>query len=123
MPRSGFQHLHVWQEAVRLAVATRTVCQALERSRRWHLRDQLARAATSVHANIAEGNGRDSPRDRLRFHTIAWASLLEVEALLVEVAADEALAPLATRCHPHVRRTTRLLAALRRSLRRPDPSG
>ena len=122
MPRSGFQHLHVWQEAVRLAVATRPVCQALERSRRWHLGDQIARAATSVHANIAEANGRDSRRDRLRILTIAWGSLLEVEALLVEAAADEQLTLLIARCHPYVRRTTRLLAAFRRSLRLPGPA-
>jgi four helix bundle protein len=70
-----------------------------------------------VHANIAEGNGRDTQKDRSRVLTIAWGSLLEVEALLAEAEHDHRLAPLVSACVPHARHTARLLAALRRSLR------
>ncbi|MGZ8456823.1 MAG: four helix bundle protein [Gemmatirosa sp.] len=114
---SGFRHLRVWQEAIRLAAATQPVCGELERSRRAHLASQLARAATSVHANIAEGNGRGGPRDRARVLTIAWGSLLEVEPLLAEAGSDRAIAHLLAPCEAHARHTGRLLAALRRTLR------
>ena len=42
--------------------------------------DQLDRAATSVPLNIAEGNGKYSPKDRCRFFDIAYGSALECAA-------------------------------------------
>ncbi|MDF1502725.1 four helix bundle protein [Roseisolibacter sp. H3M3-2] len=117
MPPSGFRHLRVWQKASKLTEGVRPLAEELRRTGRPHLADQLVRAATSVHANIAEGNGRESLRDRARFLTIAWGSLLEVEALLVEAAADRRVAPLVAPCQPHARHTGRLLAGLRRSIR------
>ena len=47
-----------------------------------HLRDQLARAASSVVLNLAEGSGRESPADQRRFFTIAFGSLRESQAIL-----------------------------------------
>ena len=112
----GFRRLRVWQEAFALAVAARPVCEALQHARRWHLADQLARASTSVHANIAEGEGRQSARDRSRHFLIARGSLQEVESLLSEAVMDPAIAPLASPCFTHARHTARLLAALLRTL-------
>ena len=106
----------MWQEAFALAVAVRPVCDALQRGRRWQLADQLARAATSVHANIAEGDGRSTPRDRSRLFLIARGSLLEVESLLNEAGIDRTVAPLTASCFTHTRHTARLLAGLLRSL-------
>jgi four helix bundle protein len=40
--------------------------------------DQLLRAAYSIGANLVEGNARPSPRDSIRFYSIALASLEEV---------------------------------------------
>jgi four helix bundle protein len=118
----GHRALRVWQEARLLAHDLGAVVDALVRERRWHLADQLARAATSVHANIAEGSGRRTRRDFAGFATIAWASLREVESLLEEVLdADPTLRSVAAPCLPRIRNTTRLLAGLLRALRRPDP--
>jgi four helix bundle protein len=44
--------------------------------------DQLQRAAISVVANIAEGNGRWHPKDRANFFLIARGSAFETLALL-----------------------------------------
>jgi four helix bundle protein len=58
---------------------------------RFHfLRDQLNRAALSVPANIAEGNGRFTPRDRRNFFIIARGSAHECVALL-ELASRRGL--------------------------------
>ena len=47
-----------------------------------HIKDQLSRASLSIPLNIAEGNGKRSPRDRRRFFEIARGSAMECAALL-----------------------------------------
>ena len=49
------------------------------------LTSQLRRAIVSVPANIAEGHGRNTPRDYAKHISIAKGSLLE-SATLVEIA-------------------------------------
>jgi four helix bundle protein len=46
------------------------------------VKDQLDRASTSLPLNIAEGNGKYSPKDRCRFFDIAHGSALECAAAL-----------------------------------------
>jgi four helix bundle protein len=47
-----------------------------------YLKNQLLRAASSVSLNLAEGSGKPSPKDRLRFYPIAMGSLRESQAAL-----------------------------------------
>ena len=48
----------------------------------YHLREQLNRAASSIALNLAEGRGRSSKKDQLRFFQIAMGSVRECQALL-----------------------------------------
>jgi four helix bundle protein len=56
-------------------------------------KDQLDRASTSIPLNIAEGNGKFSPKDRARFLEMARGSALEcaacLDVLLVRKLASE----------------------------------
>lgn len=54
---------------------------------RFALSQQIRRAATSVHLNIAEGSSRKSLADRKRFFEISRGSLIEIDAAL-DISAD-----------------------------------
>jgi four helix bundle protein len=117
-PRS-FRDLRVWQEAIALA---RDVLAAVERLPVGHgaLGDQAIRAATSVHANIAEGAGHHSTREFLRYLRIARASLAELEshtAFLLAAALVPAVE--AEAIETRRRHVQRLLTGLVRSLETP----
>ena len=47
-----------------------------------HLRDQMARASSSVVLNLAEGSAKGTIRDRVRFYRIALGSQRECFAIL-----------------------------------------
>jgi four helix bundle protein len=48
-----------------------------------HLKDQLSRASSSVALNLAEGRGKSTRRDQLRFFHIALGSARESQAVLI----------------------------------------
>jgi len=93
----GFRRLRAWQKADDLACTVFRLVALLPREHRW-LGNQIARAAVSVPANIAEGYGRGALRDYLRFLDIARGSLAELEYYLHflrknEIVGDKGLAP------------------------------
>ncbi len=77
----AFEKLLVYQKAVDFADA---VCQQTEKFPRGYgfLVDQLNRAALSISANIAEGNGRFTKPDRKNFFGIARGSVQECVPML-----------------------------------------
>jgi len=47
-----------------------------------HLKEQLARAASSIALNLAEGRGKSTRKDQARFFQIAFGSVRESQAIL-----------------------------------------
>ena len=76
-----YRDLLVWQKAMELALLCDDICDKLD-GRVGHVGTQIRRAANSVHANIAEGNGRFSRPDYLRYLSNANGELRELESHL-----------------------------------------
>ena len=80
--RGGFYTIAAWQKGDDLVVEIYEVTQKFPRHELYGLVSQLRRAAISVPANIAEGSGRRTIRDYIRFLYQARGSLTEVEYLV-----------------------------------------
>ena len=88
----SFRDLIVWQRAKQLARASQALCDRLPQPvQRW-LGDQILRASFSITGNIAEGRGRLSKAENVRFLLIARGSLNELESH-VEQASDLGYVP------------------------------
>jgi four helix bundle protein len=119
--RQGFKKLRTWQRADDLASAVFHAAQQIPGQHRW-LSSQITRAAVSVPANIAEGYGRGSLGDYLRFLDIARGSLSEVEYYIhfigKEALVSEEHLMKMTQLHSE---TGRLLYSLWQSLKAKSP--
>lgn len=78
----NFKDLRVWQQAHKLELLVYSLTMGFPRSELFGLTNQLRRAATSVTANIAEGMGRGTYSDRVRFYYNSRGSIYEVESLV-----------------------------------------
>ena len=85
MPVSDHRQLVVWQKGIQLTLHTYRLSQRFPREETYGLTSQIRRAAVSIPANIAEGNGRAHGREYANHVSMARGSLREVETL-VEIA-------------------------------------
>jgi four helix bundle protein len=88
-----FDHekLEVYREAIAFIAWLSSLLEATVRV--GDVKDQLDRASTSISLNIAEGNGKYSPKDRCRFFDVAHGSALECAAGLDVLVAKAKLTP------------------------------
>lgn len=80
-----YKDLVVWQRGIDLCETIYEVARRPPDSEKYGLCSQLCRAAVSIPANIAEGYGRGSRQDYIRFLRIARGSAAEVETQLIVV--------------------------------------
>jgi four helix bundle protein len=74
-----FKELKVWHKAHELTLALYSASKSFPREEIYGLTSQLRRAAVSIGANIAEGCGRRSDGEFIRFLQIARGSASELE--------------------------------------------
>ena len=77
-----YKELMTWQKGMLLAKELYKITEMLPKEERYGLIDQLRRAGISIPSNIAEGFGRESKNDYIRFLKIARGSLYEIETQL-----------------------------------------
>jgi four helix bundle protein len=83
MALQSYQELSVWQKAMFLAEACYRITWEFPREEMFGLTSQIRRAAVSIPANIAEGQGRQYTKEFLRHLSIARGSLEELETHLI----------------------------------------
>jgi len=74
--------LEVWKKSIDLVEAIYKLTEGFPKSEQFSLSVQMQRSAISVPSNIAEGSGRMSRGDYIRFLYIARGSLLELDTQL-----------------------------------------
>src|SRR5262245_57433488 len=78
-----FRDLIAWQKAMNLAEQVYQVTVKMPDSEKFGLTNQMRRAAVSIPSNIAEGHGRQSLPDYIRFLRTARGSLMELQTQLI----------------------------------------
>ena len=79
----SYRDLAVWQKAMSLAAACYTTTKTFPPAEMFGMTSQIRRAAASIPANIAEGNGRENTGSYIHSLRIAQGSLKELETHLL----------------------------------------
>ncbi len=79
---STFRDLKIWQKSIVLVTNVYEETKSFPKEEQYGLSSQLRRASVSIPSNIAEGYGRESKKEYIRFLNIAISSLFEVQTQL-----------------------------------------
>ncbi|MBI2613455.1 MAG: four helix bundle protein [Candidatus Levybacteria bacterium] len=79
----SFTDLKVWQEGHKLVLLVYKITQGFPKQEMYSLIDQMRRSAASITANIAEGFGRHSYKEKLQFYFTAQGSLTELKNFIL----------------------------------------
>ena len=79
----NYSELIAWQKAMDLVAMVYASTKAFPKEELYGLTNQLRRAVVSVPSNIAEGQGRKSTNEFVRYLSIAHGSLREVETQIL----------------------------------------
>lgn len=117
MSQFRFEKLDVWHKSIDIAEAVYRITANFPQREIYGLTSQVRRAVVSVSSNIAEGNGRSTNKEYIRFIEIAYASLMEVVSQLtiaqkLNFITEDQLAELKNQAND----IARMLSGLRRSL-------
>lgn len=79
----SYRDLVAWQRAFTLGLSVYRASKAFPDREKYGITSQLCRSAVSVASNIAEGYGRGSSQDYVRFLRVARGSLYEMDTQLL----------------------------------------
>jgi four helix bundle protein len=80
--KKNYIDLDVWKQARILSKEVYLVSSNFPSDEKFGLTSQIRRAAVSIPSNIAEGCGRNHPKDSIQFFNVARGSVYEVETQL-----------------------------------------
>jgi len=80
---NSFEGLIVWKKAHAFTLDIYRITKFFPKEELFGLTSQFRRAAVSIAANIAEGYGKKSAKDKLRFYNIAEGSINECKYYII----------------------------------------
>jgi four helix bundle protein len=125
MTVQSYRDLHVWQEGMAIAEAIYLLTGTFPQSELYGLTTQMRRAAVSIAANIAEGNGRETPGHYVQFLRVSQGSLKELETHLflsqrVGLTDAAQIEPIVDNCDKLGRMLRALIRAIQEKSRNED---
>ncbi len=118
----GFEKLDVYQLAQDYAEQVYQRTRTFPNDERFGLTNQVRRSAVSIAAIIAEGSGRGSNKDFIRFLQIAYGSLMEcVSHFQIALRQGFIQKDAHTTLYRIAQRLSRMLSGLRTSLSNQTP--
>ena len=75
----NFKELKVWQKSYKLCLKVYKITKKFPKTEVYSFTSQMRRAALSIPCNIAEGYGRKTTPDYLRFLYMSYGSICELE--------------------------------------------
>jgi len=84
---SHFRKILVWQKSITLVTKIYKATSTFPKEEMFGLTSQIRRSSVSIPSNIAEGSGRESDKELLRFLNISVGSLFEMQTQL-EIAKN-----------------------------------
>jgi four helix bundle protein len=79
----NYKDLKVWQRSYELCLEIYRVTKGFPKEERYGLTSQIRRAAASVPSNIAEGYGRKTTPEYIKFLYVAYGSNCELETQIL----------------------------------------
>ena len=118
-----FRDLLVWQKSMSLVTDVYKASASFPSDERFGLTSQLRRCVVSIPSNIAEGFGRDTTNDYLRFLGIAKGSLYEAQTQIeigrnLQFIEDSRFHTLLEQAREIERMLTSMIRKLRRNLKK-----
>ena len=110
-----FRDLIAWQKGKELAKVVYSATRRMPEDERFGLTNQMRRAAVSIPSNIAEGHGRQSRLDYLKFLRTSRGSLAELMTQ-AEIARELEMMPFNQSVSDLLAEVDRILQGLIRSL-------
>jgi len=78
-----YSEMEVWKEGIKLVDLIYQVTDSFPKGELFGLVSQMRRSAVSIPSNVAEGCGRNHPRDSRQFFFVARGSLYELETQII----------------------------------------
>jgi len=83
MKKHNFREIKIWQESVVMVKEVYEFSTKLPTEEKFGITSQINRSAVSIPSNIAEGSGRTTNKEFVRFLEIAISSSYELETQLI----------------------------------------
>jgi len=80
---NNYKNLKIWEKSTELAVNIYSLASKFPPEEKYGLASQIKRSAVSISSNIAEGSGRNSPKEFKNFLAFSYGSACELETQLI----------------------------------------